>query len=81
MNLIHKFLDRTEYADYEDFSKNAKLKIPEKFNFAYDVIDEYARLAPDKRAILWCNDKKKRSRSENLRFCPTRRQTFLPNTV
>ena len=57
MNLIHKFLDRTEYADYEDFSKNAKLKIPEKFNFAYDVIDEYARLAPDKRAILWCNDK------------------------
>ncbi len=56
MNLIHRFLDRTEYSDYEDFRKNAKLKIPEKFNFAYDVIDEYARIAPDKRAILWCND-------------------------
>ncbi len=57
MNLLHKFLDRTEYADYEDFRQNCKLKIPEKFNFAYDVIDEYARIAPEKRAILWCNDK------------------------
>ena len=57
MNLVNRFLERTEYADYEDFKKNGKLKVPEKFNFAYDVIDEYARLAPEKKAILWCNDK------------------------
>lgn len=57
MNLVNRFLERTEYADYEDFRKNGKLKIPEKFNFAYDVIDEYAKLAPEKKAILWCNDK------------------------
>lgn len=57
MNLVNRFLERTEYADYEDFRKNGKLKVPEKFNFAYDVIDEYARLAPEKKAILWCNDK------------------------
>ena len=56
MNLLNKFLDRTEFKDYDDFKANCKLKVPEKFNFAYDVIDEYARLAPDKRAILWCND-------------------------
>ena len=56
MNLLSRFVSGTEYADYEDFSKNCKLFVPEKFNFAYDVIDEYARLAPDKRAILWCND-------------------------
>ncbi len=57
MNLVNRFLSRTDFKDYEDFRRNGKLKVPEKFNFAYDVIDEYARLAPDKRAILWCNDK------------------------
>ena len=56
MNLVRRFLDRTEYVDYEDFRQNCKIKVPEKFNFAYDVIDEYARLTPEKRAILWCND-------------------------
>ncbi len=31
--------------------------VPENFNFAYDVMDELARLYPDKRAMVWCNDK------------------------
>ncbi len=57
MNLLSKFLDRIEFTDYDDFKANCKLKVPDKFNFAYDVIDEYARLAPEKRAALWCNDK------------------------
>ncbi len=57
MNLLSKFLDRIEFTDYDDFKANCKLKVPDKFNFAYDVIDEYARLAPEKRAVLWCNDK------------------------
>ena len=29
--------------------------VPENFNFGYDVVDEIARLAPDHRALLWCN--------------------------
>ena len=57
MNLLSKFLDRIEFTDYDDFKANCKLKVPDKFNFAYDVIDEYVRLAPEKRAVLWCNDK------------------------
>ena len=56
MNFLNKFLDRIDYDNYDDFAKYCKLKVPEKFNFAYDIIDEYARLAPEKRAILWCND-------------------------
>ena len=57
MNLIDRFLDGgTEFSSYEEFKAKSKLKIPEKFNFAYDVIDEYARISPNKRAILWCND-------------------------
>ncbi len=56
MNLVHKFLDRTEFSSYEDFKKNCKYNIPENFNFAYDIVDEYARLDPEKPALVWLND-------------------------
>ena len=52
MNLIDKFLERSEFSSYEDFKRNYKLKIPKNFNFAYDVVDEYARLQPEKPALL-----------------------------
>lgn len=55
MNLLHKFLNRTDFADYDDFAKNVRFAVPEGFNFGYDVVDEYARIAPDKRALVWCN--------------------------
>lgn len=32
-----------------------RLKVPEHFNFAYDVVDELARIEPDRLAMLWCN--------------------------
>ena len=57
MNLLNKFIDRENFDNYEDFSENFKIKIPENFNFGYDVVDEYARCAPDKKAVVWCNDK------------------------
>ena len=57
MNLLSRFLPRTEFESYDDFYKNAVPQVPEKFNFGYDVVDEYARLCPDKRAIVWCNSK------------------------
>lgn len=43
------------FSSYEDFMKNYKLNIPENFNFAYDVVDEYAKTEPNKRALVWCN--------------------------
>ena len=55
MNLISKFLNRTDFTDYDDFAKNIKVTVPENFNFARDVVDEYARLCPEKRALVWCN--------------------------
>ncbi|MFI3163288.1 MAG: AMP-binding protein [Bacillota bacterium] len=62
MNLLSKYLDRHEFTSYEDFTQNFKLNVPEDFNFGYDVVDEYARLQPDKMALVWCdefgNDKK-----------------------
>lgn len=29
----------------------------ENFNFAYDVVDEIAKVTPNRRAMVWCNDK------------------------
>lgn len=57
MNLLSDFVKNyREYTDYEDMRKNFELNIPNDFNFAYDVIDKYAKIAPKKRAFVWCND-------------------------
>ncbi len=32
------------------------LDLPENFNYAYDIIDEIARLEPDRRALLWVSE-------------------------
>lgn len=57
MELSHEFLvENREFKDYEDFSRNCKLKAPENFNFAYDIVDRYAKDAPEKRALVWIDD-------------------------
>ena len=56
MNLISRFLPKQEFSSYEDFSENFTLELPDKFNFAFDVVDFYAEHAPDQRALVWCND-------------------------
>ena len=54
--LLEKYLPRTEYNSYQDFRDNFQIKVPEAFNFAYDVVDEYAKTEPGKVAIVWCDD-------------------------
>lgn len=54
--MLNKFLPRIEFSSYEDFKKNYKLNIPDGFNFAYDVVDEWARVFPDKRALIHYDD-------------------------
>ncbi len=56
MNLLDRFTNATQFRDYNDFYNNFKLNVPEHFNYAYDVVDEYARLDPGKRAMVWCDD-------------------------
>ena len=56
MQLYKKFLVKPEFDSLEDFLQNFKLKVPENFNFSYDVIDEYARLEPTKIALVWTDD-------------------------
>ncbi len=55
-SLLNKFVSRVEFESYEDFKENFKINIPENFNFAYDVVDEYAEKIPDKIAMVWCDD-------------------------
>ncbi len=43
-------------SNYKELKENFKVTVPEKFNFAFDVTDEYARTEPDKTAIVWCDD-------------------------
>ncbi|WP_066684664.1 AMP-binding protein [Christensenella intestinihominis] len=54
--MLEKFLDRTEFTDYDDFKQNYRLNIPEHFNFGYDIVDEWARLDENKPALVWCDD-------------------------
>ena len=56
MDLLRKFLKRYEFDSYEDFMQNFKLEVPEKFEFARDVVDAWAEAEPEKRALVYCND-------------------------
>ncbi len=56
MNLLKDFLAVTEYDSYEQMMRDFKPKVNPDFNFAFDVVDKYARLCPDKLALVWCND-------------------------
>lgn len=54
--MLEKFLKQTTFTSQEDFCKNFEVIVPENFNFAYDVVDEWARTHPNKRAMCWVND-------------------------
>ena len=55
--MLEKFVKQTHFTSQEDFIKNLKIEVPENFNFGYDVVDAWAAEQPDKKAILWTNDK------------------------
>ena len=54
--MIERFLKQTTFTSQEDYARNLKFIIPEHFNFAYDVMDQWAEEKPDKLALLWTND-------------------------
>jgi len=55
--MLEKYLQQTKFKDFEDFKANYKLNVPEHFNFGYDIVDAWAKKEPNKRALLWTNDK------------------------
>jgi acetyl-CoA synthetase len=55
--LLDRYLAQTEFNSYQDFRDHFEIRVPPAFNFAYDVVDEYARIEPDKMALVWCDDR------------------------
>lgn len=56
--ILKKYCPRIEFDSYEDYFDNFEIDVPENFNFAYDVVDEWARVEPDKKALVWIDDNK-----------------------
>lgn len=61
--MVERFLTQTQFSSEEDFRENLHFMIPEEFNFAYDVMDEWAKELPERLALLWTSE-----RGEEIRF-------------
>ncbi|HOV14589.1 MAG TPA: AMP-binding protein, partial [Spirochaetota bacterium] len=55
--MLNNYLKKTDFNSYEDFYNNFKVDVPKYFNFAYDIVEQYAKIEPDKIAMVWCDDK------------------------
>ena len=55
--MINKLVSKLDFENYEDYYSNFNIKVPENFNFAFDIVDAMAEKNPDKTAMVWCNDK------------------------
>ena len=42
-----------EEYDENGILKKFSIKYPDNFNFAYDIIDKYGEMEPDRRALMW----------------------------
>ena len=54
--MVERFLRQTHFESVEDYNKHLAFIIPEHFNFAYDVMDQWAVERPEGLALLWTND-------------------------
>ncbi|MDR0323699.1 MAG: AMP-binding protein [Treponema sp.] len=54
--ILSRYCPKTDFKSYEDFYENYRCNVPDNFNFAYDVSDEWAALQPEKIALLWTDD-------------------------
>ncbi len=54
--LLDRYLPRMEFDSYEDFKENYKVNVPADFNFGFDIVDEWAKQEPEKKALVWVDD-------------------------
>jgi len=55
--MLERFLPQTSFSSYEDFSRNYRVDVPARFNFAWDVVDVIAAEFPSRTALVWCDEK------------------------
>jgi acetyl-CoA synthetase len=56
--ILSRYCPRVEFESYDDFYENYRCNVPDNFNFAYDVVDEWAKIQPEKLALYWTDDTK-----------------------
>lgn len=56
--MIEKYLPRYEFESYDDFKQNFKIVAPKQFDFARDIVDGWAKIDENKRALVYCADEK-----------------------
>ena len=56
--LLDRYLPRIEFDSYEDFKENYRVNVPEDFNFGWDIVDEWAKQEPEKKALVWLSHDK-----------------------
>lgn len=77
--LLDRFLPRIEFDSYEDFKENYRVNVPDDFNFGFDVVDAWAKLDRNKRALVWCDDHggEKKFTFEDIRVLSNRAANFF----
>ena len=54
--MLEQFLSQTQFSSYEEMISKFRITVPERFNFAWDVVDVIAGKEPDRRALVWCDE-------------------------
>ena len=67
-NMIERYLTQTHFTSEEDFREHLHFVVPETFNFAYDVMDEWAKIEPNKLALLWTSERGEELRATYAEF-------------
>lgn len=66
--MIERYLTQTHFTSEEDFCEHLHFVVPETFNFAYDVMDEWAKIEPNKLALLWTSERGEELRATYAEF-------------
>lgn len=56
MELLNNYMPQTLFSSYEEFAEKFKITVPENFDFARDIVDKWAELEPEKKALVYCDD-------------------------
>lgn len=56
MELLNNYMPQTSFSSYEEFCEKFKINVPEQFDFARDIVDIWAAIEPEKKALVYCDD-------------------------
>jgi acetyl-CoA synthetase len=55
--MLEKYCPKTTFSSYAEFVRDFSITVPERFNFAWDVVDDIAAREPERTALVWCDEK------------------------